>query len=229
MLTTKSLPSSPRALQARQAAVRAFEPSRVPLPPDFRTLPVDPDKPLDVEIGCGVGFHPLRYARRNPDRQVIAFEKTRDKFGKFLGRLAHHDPLPNLIPVHGDAVAWISHALGPESVDRYFLLYPNPYPKESQRNLRFHLMPFFSYLRATLKVGGTFTMATNEEFLVREARAVMREQWGLTLVECRELDASSHMPRTHFEKKYLARGERCWNLVWMRTTHYRAGSSEETI
>lgn len=195
--------------------VRPFESSRVPLPRDFRRLPIDPTQPLDVEIGCGVGFHPLRYARRNPDRQLVAFERTREKFAKFAGRVSHHEELPNLIPVHGDAVNWIAHSFAPESVDRYFLLYPNPYPKESQRNLRFHLMPFFSVLRDTLKQGGTITLATNEEFYAGEAVEAMREIWGLRLLERRELPFDS-VPRTHFEKKYLARGDRCWNLVWQK-------------
>jgi tRNA (guanine-N7-)-methyltransferase len=212
MQTTET--RAPKA-RSRPQHLRSFEATRVPVPPDFFRLPLDPEKPIDVEIGCGVGFHPLRYARRNPERQLVAFEKTREKFAKFLGRLQNHEPLPNLIPVHGDAIAWITHGFAPESVDRYFLLYPNPYPKESQRNLRFHAMPFFSYLRATLKRGGTITMATNEEFLMREARATMREAWGLTLVECRELDRDA-VPRTHFEKKYLERGDRCWNMVWLR-------------
>jgi hypothetical protein len=59
-------------------------------------------------------------------------------------------------------------------------------------------------------------MATNEEFLMREACTVIREVWGLKLVECREV-ARNSMPRTHFEKKYLERGDRCWNMVWIRS------------
>lgn len=210
MASTQSIP-----VREFPNALRSFDPCKVPVPPDFEHIPLDPARPVDVEIGCGVGYHPLRYARENPDRQIVAFEKTTAKFAKFVSRIENHDPLPNLFAVHGDAVAWISHSFAPESVDRYFLLYPNPYPKESQRNLRFHAMPFFSFLRATLKKGGTITMATNEEFLMREARQAMREQWGLVLVECREISRDA-VPRTHFEKKYLERGERCWNMVWIR-------------
>ncbi|MBI0385206.1 hypothetical protein JBE27_55325, partial [Streptomyces albiflaviniger] len=77
---------------------RPFSPTRVPMPPDFFRLPLDSNRPVDVEIGCGVGFHPLRYARENPERQLVAFEKTSEKFSKFLGRLKNHDPLPNLYP-----------------------------------------------------------------------------------------------------------------------------------
>jgi tRNA (guanine-N7-)-methyltransferase len=196
--------------------MRTFERTKVPVPPDFRRLPIDLDRPLDVEIGCGVGFHPLKYARQNPDRQLIAFERTSEKFAKFSGRVQNHESIPNLIPIHGDAIHWISHSFAPESVDRYLMLYPNPYPKESQRNLRFHAMPFFSVLRATLKRGGSITIATNEEFYMREACLVMREQWGLKLVECREIPLDS-VPRTHFEKKYLERGDQCWNMIWVRT------------
>ncbi len=195
--------------------VRHFERAKVPLPPDFRKLPLDLSKPVDVEIGCGVGFHPLKYARAHPERQVVAFERTSEKFAKFRGRVENHADISNLIPVHGDAVHWISHTFAPQSVDRYIMLYPNPYPKESQKNQRFHAMPFFSVLRDTLKRGGTITMATNEEFYMREARLMMREVWGLSLVECREIPLDS-VPRTHFEKKYLLRGDKCWNMVWIR-------------
>ena len=195
--------------------MRSFHPEKVPVPPDFQPFDIDPAKPLDVEIGCGVGFHPVHYARAHPERQLIAIERTSEKFEKFLGRIRGHAPLPNLIPVHGDAVAWITHGIRPASVDRYFLLYPNPYPKESQRNLRFHEMPFFAQLRATMKPGGTITIATNEKFHADEARERLTTYWEMKLVEVRILDPSES-PRTHFEKKYLARGEACFNLVFKR-------------
>lgn len=195
--------------------MREFSPAKVPVPPDFRPLPLGKYGAVDVEIGCGVGFHPIRYALENPDRQLIAFERTKEKYAKFLGRLAGHPPLPNLVPVHGDAVAWIAHGLGPASVDRYFILYPNPYPKESQRNRRFHEMPFFSHLVKTLKVKGSLTLSTNVPALAVEARERITQGWGLSLEEETVVPATER-PRTHFEKKYLARGDTCWNLIFRR-------------
>jgi tRNA (guanine-N7-)-methyltransferase len=201
--------------------MRNYEATKVPLPTNFRRLAIDPSRPLDVEIGCGVGFHPLRYAETHPDRTLVAFERTVEKFEKFTGRLKNHPELPNLIPIHGDAIPWITHTFAPESVDRYFLLYPNPYPKESQRNLRLHMMPFFARLRDTLKQGGSITIATNEEFYASEAREVMREQWGMKLLDSRVLPLDSK-PRTHFEKKYLERGDQCWNMVWTKSAPLRS-------
>jgi tRNA G46 methylase TrmB len=193
--------------------MRSFQPEKVPRPPEFAPFTLDPARPLDVEIGCGVGLHPIRYARAHPERDLIAFERTSEKFEKFSGRLKTHPPLPNLRPVHGDAIAWITHGLKPQSVDQYFLLYPNPYPKEGQRNLRFHEMPFFTQIKATLKPGGMFTMATNERFYAEESKARMLGTWGFTLVS-EEVLGADFVPRTHFEKKYLARGLPCWNQVF---------------
>ncbi len=206
--------------------IRSFESLKMPVPPDFRALPLDPAMPLDVEIGCGVGYHPLKYAQKNPGRQLVAFERTTEKFEKFAGRLKNHPELPNLFPVHGDAIPWITHGFLPESVDRYFLLYPNPYPKEAQKNQRFHFMPFFSRLKDTLKRGGSITLATNEESYMLEAKQVLREQWGMKLIDCRELPLD-FTPRTHFEKKYLLRGDRCWNLVWTKGDSFLSDENHE--
>jgi tRNA (guanine-N7-)-methyltransferase len=191
--------------------MRPFSPNRLPAPPDLAPLGLNSAQPVDVEIGCGVGMHPIRYARDNPGRQLVAIERTREKFEKFTGRLLRHEPLPNLKAIHGDALAWITHGFAPESVDRFLVLYPNPYPKPAQRNQRFHYMPFLAQLRATLKSGGELWLATNEAFYAEEARRVYPADWGMELVED-SLVSPSLAPRTHFEKKYLARGEACFNL-----------------
>ncbi|MDR3607914.1 MAG: SAM-dependent methyltransferase [Oligoflexia bacterium] len=162
--------------------------------------------PLDVEVGCGVGWHPIRYVRENPKRTLVAIEHTRTRFSRFERRIASHDPLPNLHPVHADAVKWITHFLRPATVDRYFFLYPNPRPKP------WYSMPFFARVVETLKVGGTVTLATNESFYYVAAKNYFTRVWGLEIVSDRSI-APIEKPRTHFEKKYLSRGESCFDLV----------------
>jgi len=197
--------------------MRPFSANKLPPPPDLAPLGLNPAQPVDVEIGCGVGLHPIRYARENPGRQLVAIERTKDKFEKFAGRLSHHETLPNLTAIHGDALAWITHGFAPESVSRFIMLYPNPYPKPAQRNQRFHYMPFFAQLRATLKQGGELWLATNEAFYAEEARLIYPAEWKMELVED-SLVSPSSPPRTHFEKKYLARGEPCFNLRFAKNS-----------
>ncbi len=202
--------------------MRKFQSNRVPPPrgvPPFEIRSVPNGMPLDIEVGCGVGLHPIRYAQENSGRYLIAIEHTRMKFEKFAGRLAHHSAFPNLLAVHADAVEWITHFIPPESVDRYFFLYPNPWPRPRDEGRRWYAMPFMEKVIETMKHGAILEMATNEPAYAEGARKWMTKEWGLSLVqdeEFREDGGHSLKPRTHFERKYLARGQVCFNLVFQK-------------
>ncbi|ODN42783.1 class I SAM-dependent methyltransferase [Piscirickettsia litoralis] len=171
-----------------------------------------PDMALDIEIGCGVGMHPLMYAKSHPERFLIAIEKTREKFGKFSNKNNTFGPYQNLLPIHGNTTYWLPQHIGPEEVDQYFILYPCPYPKAAQANKRWFNMPFMAYLIDTLKPGGKITMATNEKFYFDEAFEQAKNTWKLAILSAETL-AQNFPARTHFEKKYLERGESCYQLV----------------
>lgn len=169
---------------------------------------------VDVEIGAGQGLHAIQYAQKNPDRHLIAIERTHTKFAQMARRHQDHAELTNLFPVHADALSIFVHFLPDQSVEQIFLLYPNPYPKLKQANLRWHNMPFMNFLKTKLKPGGRLVLATNIEDYVSEAEQKMIAAWRFQLCAKRVLGRYDQ-PRTHFEKKYLARGQSCWNLVFV--------------
>ena len=187
--------------------IRKFRADLVPADPRDPGVEL-PDPPYDIEVGAGVGYHPVQYALANPQRTLVAIERTHERFKKFLGRIAGNGVGDNLIPIRSDALFWIVHHIPRNSVRRYFFLYPNPFPKHR----RWYAMPFMEYVVETMMEGGELEMATNIEEYYREAKRYFTEIWGLELVGDREIDPSEQ-PRTHFEKKYLQRGERCWNLT----------------
>lgn len=194
--------------------MRVFQAAKVPRPrgvKQFSIESVPAHLRLDVEIGCGVGMHPIKYVRTHQDRYLVAIEHTRIKYEKFAGRLAHHEKLERLLPVHADAVEWITHFLPPSSVDRYLILYPNPEPK--RESARWYAMPFMEKLKETLKPGGELILATNKEYYAEGARHFMKEVWGFRLESDQLVDFE---PRTHFEKKYRSRNEVCWNLLFRK-------------
>ncbi len=189
----------------------AVEPPLVhtPLPPSFLD-----GSPLDLEIGCGVGWHSIQYANAHPGRRLIAIEHTREKFLSFQRRALSHPALATrLLPVHADAIRWITHMIEPCSLDAIFILYPNPEPKAA--NQRWFRMPFFHQLLGTLKPGATIHLATNVAAYALEAEQYAANAWNLKLENRNEL-TSSLTPRTHFEKKYLARGETCFDLTFSK-------------
>jgi len=73
-------------------------------------------------------------------------------------------------------------------------------------------------LLSCLKPGGEITLATNIRDYFEEAIEFGTTEWKLELVERGELiHPNVKRPRTHFEKKYLARGETCLNVIFQKT------------
>lgn len=169
---------------------------------------------VDIEIGAGQGLHAVRYAQANPNRHLIAIERTATRFQQLARRHAAHPRLTNLFPIHADALSIFVHKIPTQSIERIFLLYPNPYPKEKQANLRWHNMPFMMLLKSKLKPGGSLVLATNIEDYAGEAEEKMIADWRFQL-RTKQILGRADVPRTHFEKKYLERGESCWNFEFI--------------
>jgi tRNA (guanine-N7-)-methyltransferase len=194
--------------------MREFRPHLVPNPGFQLWTPVS-GAPLDLEIGAGQGLHAIRRCLRHPERHLIAIEKTNERHAKFRRRLERHPSVTNLSLFHADAVNFVTHALAPASLEQVFLLYPNPYLKSAQTKRRWHNRPFMAALLEKMKPGAHLTLATNIESYWREAEERFQKEWLLTVVDSGPVDPQVE-PRTHFERKYLERGERCWNLVLRR-------------
>lgn len=170
---------------------------------------------LYVEIGAGVGLHPIRFAQDHPGTRIMAVERTADKYRSFANRVANHD-LPNLLAIHAEATVFLPQVLEESSVSKFFFLYPNPYPKTSQKNLRWANSPFLHFVHKALKANGTVEFATNlmsyKDELITNLQAYGFKNLSVTEVEIGS--TTFPKPRTHFEKKYTSRNESCWNLIF---------------
>lgn len=160
-----------------------------------------------IEIGCGVGWHSITYSRNHPDQPVIAIERTRNKFSRFKSRILTHEPIPNLIPVHGDALRLLPAHLKNLRVDSVFILYPNPEPKAKAQ--RWIHMPFLDLLREALCHEGRLVFATNVHNYANEILSTAPLRGWIVSKDQRIniLENADFQPRTHFEKKYFLRGE----------------------
>ena len=192
-------------------SIRQFQAQRMHAPRDFHSIS---SEPVCVEIGAGKGKHALLFTQTNPNSKLIAIERTREKF---LAMQKQHalEGQPNLQTVHADALPWIVHALYPAQVEQFFILYPNPEPHNpAQRWLN---MPFFEFLLSRLKTGGTITLASNIPEYIDEAEQQVQNLWKLPFVK--EV-IGQDSARTHFEIKYLERGELCQQLIISKPEGY---------
>lgn len=191
--------------------LRLFNTDTLFAPKNF--LPID-NIPICLEIGAGRGKHACDFAKNNPDKTLYAIERTTDKFTSFQ-KSAQADDLPNLHAIHADAIAWSVFALYPKQVTTCFILYPNPEPHN--KNQRWHNMPFFEFLLSRLADDGQIIMASNILEYIDEAKEQLEYSWRLPF-DCHNVDKDSN--RTHFETKYLQRGEPCQQLVITKPAEY---------
>lgn len=191
--------------------MRPFRADKTP-PPRNREKSVFPPGPLDIEIGAGTGQYAEARALAHPERCVVAIERTKTRFSKFERRLKARGCPKNLLAVCDQAVHWIAWHVQPETVENYFILYPNPYPKRSQHNKHWAAMPFMGFLIETLKPGGEITLATNIRPYANEALAHFEKTWGLKTRAAGELDFGKTPPRTLFEKKFFALNQACFEV-----------------
>ena len=177
-------------------------------------------RPLIVEIGAGKGMHACLYAKNNPEHDLIAIERTQNKFTAFnnLVQSVSNEVvnLDNILAVHADAIPYCVHALPVQSVDVFYLLYPNPEPKNP--NQQWLNMPFFEFLLSRLKPKGKVILASNIEEYIDNAYQQAVDTWCLA-TQRKEVPIESK--RTHFEIKYLARGETCWELEMIKPEGYK--------
>lgn len=196
---------------------RRFAPEYLYPPTDFCSLSVAlrQHRQLSLEIGAGKGRHAAAFATAHPNAHLIAIERTKHKF-LALQKLAQSEKLANLTCVHADAIPWAVYALPPNSLSSVYILYPNPEPHN--KNQRFVNMPFFEFLLSRMKQGARIYLASNIKGYIDEAKKQLTDIWQLPFT-CVSIDKTSK--RTHFEIKYLARGETCFELAIIKPVGYK--------
>lgn len=192
--------------------IRPFQPQYIHAPRQFNPIP---STPMCLEIGAGKGKHAVQFSQNNPQHILYAIERTREKFDA-MQKLQQQIASPNLYPIHADAIAWTVHAIYPKQITQCFILYPNPEPHNaSQRWLN---MPFFEYLLSRIADDGHIILASNISSYIDEAEQQLNHIWRLPY---QKQVIAQDSARTHFEIKYLQRGELCQQLIIHKPKGYQ--------
>ena len=79
-------------------------------------------------------------------------------------------------------------------------------------------MPFFEFLISRLQPNGSITLASNIPNYIAEAEQQLIELWKLPY---QKQVIATDSARTHFEIKYLERGELCQQLIITKPARYQ--------
>jgi tRNA (guanine-N7-)-methyltransferase len=118
-----------------------------------------PPSTLMLEIGFGGGEHLAALAGAHPEIGFFGVEPFLNGVAKLLAAI-ETDRLDNVRLLRGDAREVLA-ALPDGSLDRVYLLYPDPWPKRRQRKRRIVDDAFLAEIARVLVSGGELRFATD--------------------------------------------------------------------
>ena len=119
--------------------------------------------PIDevwLEVGYGAGEHLLWQARTHPGIGIVGAEPYISGTAKLLSKL-DEDPVSN-IRLYEDDARDIIAALPDASIGRFFLLFPDPWPKTRHHKRRFLQMEMLDQLARILRPGAELRFASDD-------------------------------------------------------------------
>lgn len=175
------------------------------------------DRPLEVEIGFGAGEHLAGQAAMRPDHGFIGCEPF---LNGVVGALGHirDDGLTNVRLHMGDALDVIER-LPDASLDRVYLLHPDPWRKARHAKRRMVNHGPLDLIASKLKPGAEFRLGTDDPTYCRWSMMVMNQRrdfaWQARAAKD-FLTRPDDWPETRYERKARRQGHEVWYFRYLR-------------
>jgi tRNA (guanine-N7-)-methyltransferase len=183
---------------------------------DARTLFGD-DRPLQVEIGFGAGEHLAGQAAANPDTGFIGCEPFLNGVVGALGHVRDGD-LTNVRIHMGDALEVVER-LPDASLDRLYLLHPDPWRKARHAKRRMVNHGPLDLICAKLKPGGMFRLGTDDPTYCRWSMMIMNARRDFVWQARTPKDFLTRpddWPETRYERKARRQGREVWYFEYLK-------------
>jgi tRNA (guanine-N7-)-methyltransferase len=167
------------------------------------------DMPLWVEIGFGGGEHLAGQAERHPEIGFIGCEVFENGIAKLLA-LIMRSSIQNIRIFAEDGRLLIA-ALPPVSVDRVFILFPDPWPKRRHEGRRILSRETLDALARVMTDGAELRLATDDRdllsWMLERATDHPAFEW-LARHPCDWRERPPDWPPTRYEEKARTAGRR---------------------
>ena len=175
------------------------------------------DRPLGLEIGFGGGEHLAAQAAMRPEMGFIGCEPFLNGVVAALGHV-RDGGLANVRLHMGDALD-VLRRLPDASLDRAWLLHPDPWPKTRHAKRRFMNDGPIALIAAKLRPGGDFRFGTDHPVYCRWAMMVMARSpdfaWAAETPDD-FLVRPDDWPETRYERKARRLGHEVWYFRYAR-------------
>lgn len=166
------------------------------------------DGPVHIEIGMGKGKFIHTMAKEHPDINYVGIEKYSSVLLRAVQRMSQEE-LPNLKFLRMDAEN-ITGVFGIGEVDRIYLNFSDPWPKDRHAKRRLPSREFLARYDVILKKGGRLEFKTdNRELFDFALEELEPAGWKTEIVTC-DLHSDERLMQgnvmTEYEERFSAQG-----------------------
>ncbi len=173
------------------------------------------NQPLIVEIGFGMGDATAIIADTERDKNYIGIEVHKPGVAKLLNEIEKRE-LDNLKIINYDAVKVLQEMIPDDSVEGFFIFFPDPWPKKKHHKRRLIQKDFVSLLTSKLKKNGFIYSVTDWEDYAFQILNVLSESSEIVNPYSGFSQAQRWRPTTGFERKGLAKSHKIWEIFFRK-------------
>ena len=175
------------------------------------------DHPIEIEVGMGKGKFIMELAGRHPDVNFIGIERYPSVLLRALKKRGELE-LPNIYFLCVDARE-LSDIFAPGEVDRIYLNFSDPWPKDRHAKRRLTSPDFMRVYDAVLARDGRLEFkADNQELFTYSLRSIPEAGWRIEAFtrDLHHSELAEGNVMTEYETKFSAMGNPICKLVASR-------------
>jgi tRNA (guanine-N7-)-methyltransferase len=170
--------------------------------------------PLHVDLGCGDGAFLCTMAQQFPERNFLGIERLTKRVEKVRRKA---EKIENVRVLRADTLFALRYLLRAGSVETFYLLFPDPWPKRRHQFRRVFTRDFLDAVAAALETHGVLRVATDQLEYFHQIERMGRAHSCFEVVDSHDVV----LPLTKFERKFREQGTPVYRLTLRKTSPVR--------
>jgi tRNA (guanine-N7-)-methyltransferase len=169
--------------------------------------------PLHVDLGCGDGSFLCEIAQQFPKTNFLGIERLTKRVEKVRRKA---EKIENVRVLRADTLFAVRYLLPESSVEAFYLLFPDPWPKRRHQLRRIFTTDFLDAIAVALEQHGVLRVATDQFDYFQQIERLSRAHQQFQVIPLSPDDAV--LPVTKFERKFGEQGAPIHRLTLRKTS-----------
>jgi len=160
--------------------------------------------PLHVDLGCGDGSFLCALAQRLPNNNFLGIERLSSRIHSSARKAA---TLNNVRLLQIESSYAVRYLLPARSVETFYLLFPDPWPKRRHHRRRIVTPDFLNSVHTALEKNGAIHIATDDVDYLGKMKGIAESNPGFVMG-----DADLDLPPSKFGRIFRQKGA---TIYWL--------------